>query len=562
MSNTNKAPGVYVQEIDKPGPIAGVSTSVAAIVGPALGGPINTPTLITNWTQFVQTFGDGSGNVYFTSPTIYAPYAVRGFFDNGGAMCYFTRVSTAARAKWMLKDGQDKDVLQVIAKKEGIEGNKTTVEVTAANKVTDGKITEIKQDRRRVTLDDTTNLEPGSYVEVTQDKQTGRYVVVQVDDQNSTITLSKQLAADFVIKTDKPVTLKSLDFTLKIKGKAFENLSVDPRHSRFFARVVNSPDVDVEVKWADPPGTTEAPANLPAAQDAKLLVGGKDDALGELKPADYTAAIDTLKRVGEVNILCVPDETSKEVQKHMIQHCEAMQDRFAILDPSLDVLIATQRDNVGSDKGYAALYYPRIYVADPFGKEPVKVPPSGHIAGLYARTDSARGVHKAPANETLRGALRLEQVLTDDEQGPLNEKGINVLRFFPGRGVVVWGARTVAPGDNTQWRYVNIRRLLLYIEESIQEGTRFAVFEPNNQALWKTVQRRVADFLTRVWRDGALCGNTPEEAFQVRVDEELNPADVRALGQLVIQVVVYPVTPAEFVEFRVIQQPGGPSVEE
>ena len=184
------------------------------------------------------------------------------------------------------------------------------------------------------------------------------------------------------------------------------------------------------------------------------------------------------------------------------------------------------------------------------------------VAGLYARTDTARGVHKAPANETLRGALGLEKVLTDDEQGPLNEAGINALRFFPGRGVVVWGARTVAPEDRTQWRYVNVRRLLLYIEESIREGTRFAVFEPNNQALWQTVQRRVADFLTRVWRAGALVGSTPEEAFRVRVDEELTPADQRALGQLVIEVIVYPVTPAEFVEFRVIQQPGGPSVEE
>jgi uncharacterized protein len=384
MSYVNTAPGVYVKELDKPGPIAGVSTSVVAIVGPALSGEVNTPTLITNWTQFVQKFGDETNNVYSPSPTIYAPFAVRGFFDNGGAMCYFTRVET------------------------GPPNN----------------------------------------------------------NQNNT--------------------------------KAYKD------------------------------------------------------------------AIDALKRVQEVNILCVPDETGMEVQKHLIEHCETMQNRFAILDPLRETeneKINSQRDGIGSNSGYAALYYPRIYVANPSGGR-ILIPPSGHIAGLYARTDTARGVHKAPANETLRGALGLEKVLTDDEQGPFNEAGINALRFFPGRGVVVWGARTVVPKERTQWRYVNVRRLLLYIEESIREGTRFAVFEPNNQALWQTVQRRVADFLTRVWRAGALFGSTPEEAFRVRVDEELNPADQRALGQLVIEVIVYPVTPAEFVEFRVIQQPGGPSVEE
>jgi phage tail sheath protein FI len=171
-------------------------------------------------------------------------------------------------------------------------------------------------------------------------------------------------------------------------------------------------------------------------------------------------------------------------------------------------------------------------------------------------------VHKAPANESIAGVLDLERKLADDEQGPLNEASVNVIRNFPGHGILVWGARTLAPKDRTQWRYVNVRRLLLFIEESIQEGTQFAVFEPNNSGLWATVKRQVSDFLTRVWRDGALIGDTPGDAFKVRIDAELNPPSIVALGQLIIEVIVYPATPAEFVVFRIIQQPGGPSVEE
>jgi len=151
-------------------------------------------------------------------------------------------------------------------------------------------------------------------------------------------------------------------------------------------------------------------------------------------------------------------------------------------------------------------------------------------------------------------------VLTDDEQGPLNEQSINVIRAFPGRGVLVWGARTIS--TSTQWRYVNVRRLVTFIEKSIQAGTQFAVFEPNEPSLWEKVKRQVTDFLTRVWRDGALVGVTADQAFRVRVDEELNPPSVRALGQLVIEVIIFPTTPAEFVVFRVIQQPGGPVVQE
>jgi len=364
------------------------------------------------------------------------------------------------------------------------------------------------------------------------------------------------------------VKMRTEEFTLLITKpgsavESFENLSLDPSHSRYFARIVDSPNV--EATLADPPTSNAPPANLPKAATANLANGRPDD-LTRIGTANYRAGIDTLEKVDEVNILCVPDRTDQDIQAYMVAHCEKMQDRFAVLDPLRNASpsngIVTQRNLVNSDGGYAALYYPWIVISNPVAEGRLTIPPSGHVAGLYARTDNNRGVHKAPANDTLRGVLALERTLNDGEQGPLNEIGVNVIRSFAGSGIRVWGARTIAPKDITQWRYVNVRRLLLFIEESIQEGTRFAVFEPNELSLWEKVKRQVTDFLTRVWRDGALFGATAEDAFRVRVDEELNPPSVRQLGQLVIEVVLFPTTPAEFVVFRIIQQPGGPVVQE
>ena len=247
----------------------------------------------------------------------------------------------------------------------------------------------------------------------------------------------------------------------------------------------------------------------------------------------------------------------------MIDHCAAMEDRFAILDPLPgrdSAGIEAQRGTLASDRGFAALYYPRIVIGNPLAPGTITVPPSGHLAGVFADTDSRVGVFKAPANVALRGVLGLERVLIDAEQGPLNEKGVNVLRAFSGRGVVVWGARTVS--TRVQWRYVNIRRLLLFIEQSIKRGTQFAVFEPNTIGLRQRVVRQVREFLLRQWQAGALVGATPDEAFRVRADEELNPPDQVALGILTIEVILAPAPPAEFVVFRVIQKPGGPVVEE
>jgi len=342
------------------------------------------------------------------------------------------------------------------------------------------------------------------------------------------------------------------------------NLAMDPRHSRYFGSAVDSPTVDI--RPSDPPNPDLPPSNVPAVLAATVLAGGKDDDVTALQASHYHAGIDALEKKSDVNILCVPDRTDQDVQSYMVAHCEKMSDRFAILDPQRNADpftdIVAQRNAVASLGGYAAFYYPRIAISDPSGNGTLLVPPSGHLAGVYARVDDARGVHKAPANETLRGALALERELSDADQGPLNDQGINVIRAFPGTGILVWGARTIAPQSRTQWRYLNVRRLLLYLEKSIQLGTQFAVFEPNDLALRQKVVRMVTEFLNRVWRAGALFGATATEAFRVRADEELNPPDVRALGQLVVEVVVVPTVPAEFVVFQIVQDPTGATLKE
>jgi phage tail sheath protein FI len=257
-------------------------------------------------------------------------------------------------------------------------------------------------------------------------------------------------------------------------------------------------------------------------------------------------------------------EGVKAVQLAMIAHCELMGDRVAILDAPPDFgaqqVKEWRSDRAGYDSKYAALYWPWIKVFDPVAGQAVFVPPSGHMAGIWARSDGERGVHKAPANEVVRGAIALETQITKNEHDLLNPLGINCLRSFPGRGIRVWGARTLS--SDPAWRYLNVRRLFNYVEESILEGTQWVVFEPNDMALWERVKRTINAFLVRTWRDGALFGATPGEAFFVKCDGENNTAETIDAGQLIIDIGIAPVKPAEFVIFRIAQFSGGTSLTE
>jgi phage tail sheath protein FI len=266
-------------------------------------------------------------------------------------------------------------------------------------------------------------------------------------------------------------------------------------------------------------------------------------------------------------------------QREMLEHCETRKDRFAVLDGP--VVSSGDMDIPASDKGYGALYVPWVKITKPSWyvgeqtidvtgpnrrklRRPVKnelaVPPSGHMCGVYARVDTERGVHKAPANEVVMGITGLTQNINAIEQGQYNDRGVNVIRVFKDRGTRIWGARTLATKSDPSWKYINVRRLFIMVEQSIMNGMQWAVFEPNDEGLWKKLQRDVRAYLMRVWRSGALFGATPEEAFYVKCDSETNPRYLIDAGQVNVQVGLSPVKPAEFVVFAIGQWDGGGSI--
>jgi len=311
--------------------------------------------------------------------------------------------------------------------------------------------------------------------------------------------------------------------------------------------------------------------------------------------------IKLFEQVDEIAIVAAPGYADAASYEEVLSHCESLKDRVAILDAPQEVKDTDLLKKVGtvaasgdaparggrrprdasapavpdapasdppsaglkprlSDGGFGCFYFPWIQVRDPLNPSSiVPVAPSGHLAGVFARTDSTRGVHKAPANEGIRGALGLTYQVTKAEQGDLNQLGINCLRFFPREGIRIWGARTLADGAS-EWRYLNVRRLFNMIEESIVQSTRWVVFEPNTLTLWKSIRRDISAFLTRMWRDGALMGATPEEAFFVQCDEETNTPDTIDAGLVVAVIGIAPVKPAEFIVFRIGQHAGGAQV--
>ena len=498
------SPGVYVEEVEAGSrPIEGVGTAVAAFVGLASRGPANAPTLVTNWSQFTQTFGEFMENSYLA-------HAVYGYFLNGGGACYVVRVGAdgampAAQTKLPPKEGEG-TAFEVTALEAGPAGNDLAVDVQPAS---DGN------------------------------KDTFKLVVS---------------------RGGQPV-------------ETFDN--VTPRgRTGVVARVKKESKL---IRIED----VSQSAVVPAVGTQALSGGGASVAVS-VTPDDYVGnsadrtGFAGLEAIDEVTMLSVPDlmavyqqgiidlEGVQSVQLAMIAHAELMGDRVAILDapPGLNAQQVKEWrvDKAGYDSKYATLYWPWIKVFDPIVGEAVHVPPSGHTAGVWARSDDTRGVHKAPGNEIVRGAISLELNLTKGEHDTLNPVGINCIRAFPGRGIRIWGARTIS--SDPAWRYLNVRRLFNYVEESIFEGTQWVVFEPNDQRLWGRVKRTINAFLLRVWRDGALFGATPEQAFFVKCDEENNPPEVRDAGQLIVDIGIAPVKPAEFVVFRIAQFSGGAEIAE
>ena len=507
MATAYLTPGVYVEEVSGGAkPIEGVGTAVAAFLGIAEKGPVGKATLVTNWTQFTDAFG---GFI----PGAYLAHAVYAYFNNGGGVCYIVRIGSedAGEVKPALPEASlsaatspDQPTIKAIAKSE--EVTDITLEVTPADEGFDLTVRGGGQEEKHEGL---------------------------------TFARGAKNVFDVVNKASKLVTLEEVKTNIAVAERA-------PAAGQY-------------------PLAAPTTMSLSAADTAPAVYEGNT--------SDRTG-MGGLEAIDEITMVCAPDimagyqagaldmDGLKAIQLAMIAHCERMGDRVAIIDtpPGLTAqqVLDWRMNTAGYDSNYAAMYYPWVQVANPTpgaASTSMMMPPSAHIAGIWARSDSERGVHKAPANEVVRGALGLEINVTHGEQGLLNPQGVNCIRAFPGRGIRVWGARTIS--SDPEWRYLNVRRLFNFVEKSIEGGTQWAVFEPNDYMLWQKVKRDVGSFLTNVWLSGALFGRTPEQAFFVKCDEENNPQSTRDAGQLIVDIGLAPVKPAEFVIFRIAQYTPG-----
>ncbi|MEV7876862.1 phage tail sheath family protein [Streptomyces microflavus] len=497
-------PGVYVEEVQSGArPIEGVGTAVAAFVGFAETGPFHQPTLVTNWDQYVQTFGTFTADTYLT-------HAVYGFFANGGGAAYIVRIGGPAQgASASTAPGAVGQAPAPVALGGFLVSAKSGTSADLSVEIADPEGDSPPEDRFRLLV-----RQAGKVVEtydVSTRKNVKGYLVTQARDSK------------LIQVVEQPGTAQS------------------------------RPEKQT-VALAPAPG---APGSGVARLDASEYVGD----------AAARTGFGGLESIDEITMVAVPDlmsafqrgeidaEGVKTVQLAVISHCEQMGDRVAVLDtpPGMNAQQVRnwRNDEAGYDSRYATLYYPWVKVFDPAAGRNSLVPPSGHVAGVWARSDGERGVHKAPANEVIRGAVDLEIRLSKGEQDLLNPIGVNCVRAFPGRGIRIWGARTLS--SDPAWRYLNVRRLFNYLEESILLGTQWVVFEPNDDRLWSSIRRNVTAFLTEEWRRGALFGRTAEEAFYVRCDRSNNPQESIDLGQVVCEIGVAPVKPAEFVVFRLAQ---------
>ncbi len=527
------APGVYVEEIEIGAkPIEGVSTSTAGFLGQAERGPTN-PRLVTGFEEFQRLYGGHIKDSYLA-------YAIEGFFRNGGKRCFICRI-VGKGAKEASLDLNSPPVREVKPPKkpEKKPEEKPEEPETTTNPGNPGQVMAVSA------------IGPGTW---------GNRIAVNVEDATMTSMIPELFRMTVYYWREEPPA--SLDPKEKepTMVEVYDNLSPDPTSSDNYERKINGISNLIEVERKND--------RRPSNTDFKLLSGGEGGA--SIVLSDYQgnplanpgerSGLVAFQEVDEISIVAAPDENAVSgLTDAIIDHCENMKDRFAIIQSPQSA------GPVGKlfpprDSKYAGFYYPWIKTLDPLTNTYKLVPPGGHVAGIYARSDEERGVHKAPANEVVRGATELQFPISKGDQDILNPRGVNCIRAFPGRGIRVWGARTTS--SDALWKYINVRRLFLFLEESIEEGTQWVVFEPNDERLWARVIGSVTEFLERVWRDGALMGITREEAFFVKCDRTTMTQDDIDNGRLIVMIGVAPVKPAEFVIFRIAQWPGGSEVTE
>jgi Bacteriophage tail sheath protein len=579
-----RPPGVYpATEEPRAKPLTVADTRVAGFVGLAARGPLDEPVLLGGWNEFLDVFGQ--------SPDGYLARAVEGFFLNGGVSCYVVRIAHRAKhgeaagaehascAEWVVKDGWDKPTLRARALNEGRWGNNIWVRFAQATASRALLTLDLEVGSGEARVNSIKGFERGSLVRV-YDRENSDYVIVtDVDVEERTVKWGSATPIVRRYRAAGPTYLEVLEFevyaSLRDRREAFRGLQISPLSRRYAPRVVN--EESQLIRLEDLQSKAPLPHNLPQAGQATRLSGGRDgidvltpdDFIGhDNGPSDRTG-LRALAGVEQVGMLAIPDamlayarhpgpQADREVQviqDAMITICELLKDRFALLDapPTKDIEeVRKWRRRI--DSSYAALYYPWINVHGSNGEATQRIPPTGHMAGVFARCDDRVGVHKAPANEVIEGALGLMLNMSEDHLGVLNGDGINAFRSLPGRGIRVWGGRTCS--DDPDWRYINVRRLFIMLRRSLEEGTQWAVFEPNDPRTWERLTGAVTEFLKDLWGQGYFAGAGPEDSFFVRCDAETNTRNEREAGRLIMEIGVAPAIPAEYIIFNVVQKMG------
>lgn len=580
------SPGVYVEEFDSGvKAMEGVGTSTAGFVGMAQKGPIRgLPVLITSMADYQRRFGGYLSERAYGEQR-FLPYAVEQFFNNGGSACYVMRVCQekddseqgkdgAVAAQGVLKAGET-SLLTLTAANPGAWGNDIRARLTPILKNRTKIDSWPEGDGKAYAVKTSGVYEAGDMVciQYTENEKKTFYSVVEKAEGDS-VTL--KWAGTPPAEKDTESFLYLLEWGLILQdntsAEQYESVSFNPDRNTFVEHALKKSQLVTAA--ADMESLTEEMIkslleNAAAdGEEISLNIALADGSDGIIKPDAFNASLYigedgapdrrtglmAFKTLSDVSIMAIPGITDGSVQSALVSHCEGLASRFAILDMPFDKkeVSELQAFKESVDSSYAAMYHPWLQCYDPLANRRMFMPPSGSMAGIYARTDNSRGVHKAPANEVVRNCTDLSVKYNEAEQGKLNPKGINLIRALPGQGIRVWGARTCSSDGN--WKYVNVRRLFIFLEESIKANTNWAVFEPNDETLWSRVEGTIRVFLTTQWRNGALAGSTADEAFYINIGKSTMTEDDILNGRLICVIGVAPVRPAEFVIFRITQK--------
>ncbi|MCG2593179.1 phage tail sheath subtilisin-like domain-containing protein [Ramlibacter sp. XY19] len=610
------APGVYVEEVSfRAKSIEGVPTSTTGFAGVARSGPVQytggptttKPRLITSFTEYERVYGSLQPVQLASGERVnYMAHAVRAFFNNGGRRVYISRVFAPAPGKLPADSCARMPVVTTlgsaawVARWPGDDGNVLVDTRTVRSKNLAFKWPNDPNDilQKHLWGVQVRTAKAGAVVELTLPPGPAPIANAPLAGANLFVVETDSDGHQFFIDStgnpallpDVPgvavslVELRVVVYQGSERADNYEYLAAHPAQRRFIGKVLERDDPEDEnslvwLDWAPGASRFAAASLMMGLQSAdKRLFGGNDGDLPspddlrgkEADPDNVLLRATGLEALGEIEdiaIVALPDagdlagdkELSQAAADHLIAHAEKERYRIAVVDAPYGSSISEIREFRGKfDTKYGALYHPWIEILDPLfpvvpGVPPRKLllPPSGFVCGIYARSDIERGVHKAPANEVVRGLTKFELNINRARQDVLNPEGVNCLRFFEGRGSRVWGARTMS--SDPEWKYVNVRRLFIYIEHSIDKATQWAVFEPNNDRLWANIRRMVEDFMFVLWRDGALIGQKPEEAYFVRCDRTTMTQNDLDNGRMICLVGLAPSRPAEYVIFRVGQ---------